>query len=87
MCTKQSAPCRQGFRHSRRMTRAGLHVDFRVGLEMGNRNTCMKELARSHESLVNVVIELASVMFEVRLRDSFEARRVMCYPIIDQLKG
>lgn len=74
-------------RRSRRMTLAGLHVDFRVGLEqkhtkMDNRNTCMKVLAHSVESLVKVAIELASVKFKVRLRDSFEARRVMYYPII-----
>lgn len=58
-------------RRSRRMTRAGLHVEFRLDLEqkqaeMDNRNTCMKALARSYESLVKVAIELVSVKFKVR---------------------
>ncbi len=57
-------------RRSRRMTRAGLHVEFRVDLEqkqteMDNRNTCMKALAHSYESLVKVAIELVSVKGQV----------------------
>lgn len=42
-------------------------------------------LAHSYESLVKVAIELVSVMFEVRLRDLFEAWRVMYYPVIGRL--
>lgn len=49
---------------------------------MANRNTCMKVLEHSYESLIKVTIELVSVKFKVRLRDSLEARRVMYYPII-----
>lgn len=68
------------------MTHAGLHVEFRLDLEqkqaeMDNRNTCMEALAHSYESLVKVAIEMASVMFKVRLRDSFQARRVMYNPM------
>ncbi len=77
-------------RRSQRMTRAGLHVEFRVDLEqkqaeMDNRNTCMKALAHSYESLVKVAIELASVKFKVRFQGSFEARRVMYYPMYNSV--